>query len=168
MKLYIVGSVASGKSTLARRISKITGIPCYHLDEVMHIVDLNEVNGNRRRSVEERDALFADILAEDNYIIEDVGRECFAEGMRMADTVILLDIPIYILRKRIILRWIKQNLDIEKCKYKPNFGMLKNMFRWAKNYDAESYIAPYHDKTVIIRNNKDLKQYLNKLKLNGK
>lgn len=34
MKLYIVGPVASGKSTLARQLSRETGIPCFHLDQV--------------------------------------------------------------------------------------------------------------------------------------
>ena len=41
MKIYIVGSVASGKSTLARRLSQSTGIPCFPLDEVVHTEDVS-------------------------------------------------------------------------------------------------------------------------------
>ena len=62
VKIYITGSVASGKSTLARRISQITKIPCYHLDEVVHIPAPEEASGNKKRPIEERDALFHDIL----------------------------------------------------------------------------------------------------------
>lgn len=47
MKIYITGSVASGKSTLARRISQIIEIPCYHLDEVVHIPAPEEASGIR-------------------------------------------------------------------------------------------------------------------------
>ncbi len=43
MKIYIVGAVASGKSTLARELSGLTGIPYTSLDEVVHIPDKSNV-----------------------------------------------------------------------------------------------------------------------------
>jgi len=39
MKIYIVGAVASGKSTLAIQLSELIGVPYYALDEVVHIPD---------------------------------------------------------------------------------------------------------------------------------
>ena len=39
LKLYIVGPVASGKTTLARQVSRKTGVPCFHLDQVAHEPD---------------------------------------------------------------------------------------------------------------------------------
>lgn len=39
MKLNIVGSVSSGKSTLAKKLSETLGIPYKSLDEVVHIPD---------------------------------------------------------------------------------------------------------------------------------
>ena len=130
MKIYITGSVASGKSTLARRISQITKIPCYHLDEVVHIPAPEEASGNKKRPIEERDALFHDILNSPDYVMEDAGRVCFAEGMHQADIVILLEIPLFIRKKRIITRWLKQKTGLEKCIYKPTFSMLRAMFQW--------------------------------------
>ena len=93
MKIYIVGSVASGKSTLARKISHITGAPCYHLDEAVYTVDPSEPWGNKKRPLEERDRLFQAMLAQRHYIMEDAGRDCFRAGMEQADTVLLLEIP---------------------------------------------------------------------------
>lgn len=97
--------------------------------------------------------------------MEDAGRECFMEGMRQADTVILLEIPLYVRRKRIILRWIKQNLGIEKCTYKPHLKMLKSMFKWARNYNTgadgtKSRVAKFSSKTVVLHNNKEIERYL--------
>lgn len=168
MKLYIVGSVASGKSTLARHISKITDITCHHLDEVVYMDDPTDSWGNRKRPIEERDALFSDILARQHYIMEDAGREYFIEGMRQADTVILLEIPFYIRKKRILFRWIRQNLGIEKCIYRPKLAVLKSMFKWAKNYDmgtdgTKKRVAPFLHKTIVLHNNKEINTYLGRI-----
>ena len=35
MKLYITGSVGSGKTTLARKIGRL-GVPCFELDQVAY------------------------------------------------------------------------------------------------------------------------------------
>jgi len=165
MKLYIVGSVASGKSTLAQQISRETGIPCHHLDEIVYIPDPTQPWGNCKRPIEERDALFANILKNKHYIMEDAGREYFIDGMKDADAVILLDIPLYIRKKRILTRWLKQNLGIEKCIYKPRLDVIKSMFKWAKNYDVgadgtKARVAQFHDKTVVLHNNKEINDYL--------
>lgn len=169
MKLYIVGSVASGKSTLARRISKITCIPCHHLDEVVYAPDFTASWGNKKRPIEERNELFESILTSRDYIMEDTGREYFMEGMRRADTVILLEIPLIVRRKRILFRWIKQNMGMEKCAYKPRFNILKSMFKWAKDYDTgadgtKMRAAQFQAKTIILHNNREIIKYLNSLK----
>lgn len=173
MKLYIVGSVASGKSTLARRISQKTGIPCTHLDQVVYVEDPTNSWGNRKRAVEERDRLFQNAIAGDHYIIEDAGRACFIEGMQRADEILLLEIPLRIRQKRILLRWIKQNLGLEKCIYKPHFAMLKSMFRWARNYDrgtdgTKERVAQFQDKVVVLHGNREIEEHLQKYKYFGK
>jgi adenylate kinase family enzyme len=168
MKVYIVGSVACGKSTLARRMSQITGIPCTHLDEVVHVADANDSWGNNKRPVDVRDALFNGILAQKHYIMEDTGRECFMDGMRQADKIVWLDLPLIVRQKRILIRWLKQNLGIEKSLYIPRLAVLKAMFRWTKNYETGAdgtkvRIASFKNKTIILRNNKDVKRYLKSL-----
>lgn len=168
LKIYLVGSVASGKTTLARRISRMTGIPCAHLDEVVYVEDPTDSWGNTKRPVEERDRLFHDLLAQKEYIMEDAGRECFVEGMRQADHIVLLEIPYRIRKKRILLRWIKQNLGMDKCIYRPNREVLKAMFRWAKNYDrgtdgTKQRVAQFEEKVVVLHNNREIKAYLQKI-----
>jgi len=135
----------------------------------MYIEDPTDSWGNRKRDEEERSKLFHDILDSSCYVMEDARRECFIEGVKQADVVIVLEIPLYVRRKRILTRWIKQRMGIEKCIYKPHFGMLRSMFRWAMNYDTDadgtkSRIAPYHNKTTILRSNKEIKQYLHSFK----
>ena len=72
-KIYIIGPVGSGKSTLAKALSKKLNIKYYELDMV--IWDENE----RKRTDEEIKEIFDGIMSQDSWIIEDVGRNTFAE-----------------------------------------------------------------------------------------
>ncbi len=165
MKLYITGPVGSGKSTLARRVAAQTRIPCYHLDEVVYTADPTDSWGNRKRSTEERDALFAVILLEACYIMEDAGRECFVEGMRQADRVVLLEPSGFVRRRRIVLRWLKQNLGLEASLYRPRWAVLRAMFRWSHNWDTEAdgvraRLMAFAGKTVVLHNDREANAWL--------
>lgn len=164
MRLYITGSVGSGKSTLAEQLSKITNIPCTHLDEVLHI-PCSSGWGNKQRSDEEVKKIFYSVINQNEYIIEDTGRECFIDGMKNADKIIVLDIPLKIRKYRIIKRWIKQNLGLEKSNYKPKIIVLKSMFRWIKNYESgkdgtKSRIELFKDKVVYLKNQNDIDDFI--------
>ena len=169
MKLYITGSVGSGKSTLAEQISKITNIPCTHLDEIVHIPDKSEVWGNIKRTDDEIGRIFYSVINQKDYIIEDAGRECFKDGMKNADKIIVLDLPLWIRKSRIIKRWIKQNFGLEKCIYKPNIKMLKSMFRWLKKYESgedgvKSRIKQFEYKVIYLTNQNEINSFLITLK----
>ena len=77
MKIYILGSVGSGKTTLARKLSSDLNISYYELDNVVY--EYNP-NGDRKRTEEEINYLFKEILNQDNWIIENVGRSYFDKG----------------------------------------------------------------------------------------
>ena len=88
--------------------------------------------------------------------------------MEQADTVLLLEIPRIVREKRILLRWVKQNLGLEKCIYRPRFAMLQAMFRWARNYDTgedgtKALVSQFASKTIVLRNGKDIRRYLETL-----
>ena len=166
MKIYIVGSVASGKTTLARQLSAKTNIPCFHLDEVVYFKDPTSAAGNTKRTPEERDVLFREILS-DAYIIEDIGRSCFAEGLEKADQIIVLQLSRALRRRRIILRHIRQVLGFEPSGYKPSLSMVRMMLKWADDFDTgadgtKGRIAPYKEKTVTLRTPKEVERFLEK------
>jgi adenylate kinase family enzyme len=165
MKIYVVGAVASGKSTLAKRMSKIWNIPYQSLDDVVHITDRTHPWGNRKREVEERDALFHSFMQQPKWILEDTGRPCFEDGLKEANTIVLLDTSSKVRNYRIIKRWIKQRLGFEKCIYSPHIKMLLSMFKWSKDYDTgkdnlKERLTPYQEKLIILRNNKDINGFL--------
>lgn len=166
MKIYIVGSVASGKTTLGKKLSKIINTPCIHLDGIVHIKDKsNKVWGNIRREDHEINRLFLDVMEQENWLIEDAGRKCFNQGMEDADTIIYLKPSIHIRKKRVIVRYIKQKLGVEYCLYKPSIKMLKFMFQALQKYesgidDLEQRLVPYNFKVKVLKNKKNINTYL--------
>ena len=163
--MYITGSVGSGKTTLARKISEKTGIPCFHLDEIVYEECPDDSWGNKKRTIQERDALFASALAHPHFIMEDAGRQCFLQAMKTADRIILLDISPVLRRYRIISRWLRQKMGLEKCIYRPHLAMLKSMLRWARNYETgkdgtRALAQSFPDKLLILHTAKEIRNFL--------
>ena len=139
-KIYLIGPVGSGKTTLAKKLSKRYNTKMYELDKIVWDDD----NGNIKRSDEEISALFNDILKNDSWIIEDVGRKIFANGIVNADIVYYINLNKFTIYKRCISRWTKQKLGRERYDYKPTFKGLIQMINWAhKDLKSKEYKLGY-------------------------
>ena len=130
MKIYIVGTVGSGKSTLARKLSEKNSMRVFHLDNIVH-------EGERNRTDKEVFESIECIFKNECFIIEDTLRERFIPLLDKVDKIIYLDLPKNLLKYRIIKRYVKQKLRLEKSTYRPSLQMLKQMFIWQKNGRSE-------------------------------
>lgn len=168
MKLYILGPVASGKTTLANRLARQTGTPCFHLDQVAHEPDPQRPGYNRKRDSQARDDLFRQILQRDSYILEDTGRACFVLGMEQADQLVLLEPSPLVRRWRVLARWLRQNLGLEACAYHPGLDMLGWMFRWSRDYETgrdgvRDRAARFSEKLTVLRSKRDIRRFVQNL-----
>ena len=156
-KIYIIGPVASGKTTLARKLSKKLNIKMYELDKIVW----DDARGVKR-SDEEIVLLFANILNKNLWIIEDVGRNKFREGIKVADIVYYINLSKICLYKRVILRWIKQMLKIEDSNYKQSLKTLEDNLRWVnddiKNKEVKINYCKENAKLFKILSKKDIKR----------
>ena len=143
-KIYIIGPVGSGKTTLSRLLSRKYNIKEYELDKIVW----DDNNGNVKRTDEEIKKLFDKIIEKESWIIEDVGRRKFIDGIKNADITYYIDLPKMIIYKRCISRWIKQKFGKEAYNYKPTLKGLIEMLGWAK--DGVKY---KHEKIKLIINN---------------
>lgn len=157
-KIYIIGMVASGKTTLAKNLSKQLNIPHYELDCIVHH---KTDSGRYKRTPEQQVQVIKNIDSECDWIIEGTHRKSCHCLFSMADKIIFLDIPLWKRKYRIMLRYIKQQLTIEKCHYKSDFKMLKLMYKWTKDFEDnraefEKMLDQYIDKLIVIQNVKSL------------
>jgi len=153
-KIFIVGIVASGKTTFARKLSKELNIPYYEGD---CIVWKNTNEGRLKRTPKEQEKLIGDIDKNGDWIIEGTYRESYKCLLDISNKIIYLDIPIIIRIFRIIRRFIRQKLRIESCHYKSDFDMLKMMFKWTYDFEInksefEENLSNYKDKLILLKN----------------
>lgn len=154
MKILIVGIVASGKTTLARKLSKLLDIKHYEIDSVVHD-DINNV----KRSEAEQKKIFKKIDKNSNWIIEGTLRKHLFYLCGMADKIIYLDIPVKVRKKRIFTRFVRQLFEIEKCNYTVNLKMLKLMYKWTNDFEKdknsfEEKLFKYKDKIIVVKDDK--------------
>lgn len=159
-KIYIIGPVGSGKTTFATKLSRLYNIKHYELDKV----SWDDDNGNIKRSDEEAQRMFKDILNNEKWIIEDVGRDKFKDGRREADIIYYIKISKLMSYYRVTKRWIKQRLEIERYNHPPVFKLLFYYFNSVNSYFKKEKkrlkeLEVYKDKLIII-NSEDVDSIL--------
>ncbi len=123
-KIHIIGSVGSGKTTLARSLSKMLQLSFHELDNVVWI---RNQSGDIRRTEQ--------------------------------------DTPYKIRTARIIKRFVKQKIGIEKAHYQPTFSIFFKMFRWNKRFEEVGKPQFFTkredllDKVLLVQHQKDVDNY---------
>ncbi len=151
MKIYIIGGSGSGKTYLADKLSEEHHIEHYDLDDLQW--DNKAESYGVKRNPEERQVMLQEILEKEEWIIEGVYykwcKQCFAD----ADQIYLLEVPRRTYRYRIIRRFLRRKLGLEKGK-KETLKSLISLLKWSDSYqekdmpEIKKLIEPYGDKVV--------------------
>ena len=115
-KVLVIGSPGAGKSTFARRLRDMTGLPLYYLDLLWHKADRTTV------SREEFDCRLGELLRRDRWILDGNYLRTLGVRLEACDTVFFLDFPVEVCiqgaqarigQKREDLPWVETELDGE-------------------------------------------------------
>ena len=131
MKIHIIGCSGSGKTYLAKALSKKYNIPHFDLDDIQWDNESNRYG--KKMPVEKRNYLLQQILANNSWIIEGVYYAWVLESFEKADIIYVLDVPKYIYKYRIIIRFLKRKIGIEKGK-KETLKSLYNLLKWTDTF----------------------------------
>ena len=161
-KVIIIGCPGSGKSTFAKALHEITGIPLFHLDMMYWNAD--------RTTVEKAVFLerLCDAMQKDEWIIDGNYGSTMELRLEKCDTVFFLDLPTELCLDGIMRRsgkarsdmpWIEENVDPEFVEF-------------VKSYNVENrpkvleLMGKYHEKNIIVfKSREESDDFLEKLKL---
>lgn len=168
MKIYIVGSVGSGKTTLAQRVAANLHIPHFETD---NFVWNRNQTGDIRNEIDVRNQLFINAVNQKEWVIEGVHIDWTDEALLVADQIIFLDIPVKQRTWRIIKRYIRQLLELEKVNYKPSFTIFRKMFQWNKYFEKQMksvFLIKFEaidTKVHYLCSNEEVEEWLQQLKV---
>lgn len=157
MKIHIVGCSGSGKTYFAKKLSDKYAIPHFDLDNIQW--DNTAEGYGVKMPADRRAALLEKILQNESWIIEGVYYSWVLDCFRDADLIYLLQTPKPVYTARIVKRFIKRKLGLEKGKKetpKSVYHLLKWTDTWQKQSQPEilKILAQYKDKTVVLRRKK--------------
>src|SRR3989344_2483988 len=101
-RIYIIGTIGSGKTTLAKKLSNKYHIPIYSLDNYYWTTKYT-----RKRNIKVRGNMIKTLSNKDKWIVEGVFVSWTGELFKRADVVLWLNIG----NKEITRNIIKRNLE---------------------------------------------------------
>tara|TARA_Y100000310_G_scaffold75551_1_gene71903 strand:+ start:1768 stop:2280 length:513 start_codon:yes stop_codon:yes gene_type:complete len=166
-KIFILGGIGSGKTTLANKLSKILKIKNFELDDIAY----KKREAYEKQNPKARDKKLKVILKRKKWIIEGFySRPWIHPIYKKADIIIILNIELSISKRRIIKRFLKRKLSFKKEKrfnekLKSNLNLLKSTGEYPKYFKIQKETAKRFNKnTLILKNNKEINDFIKNLK----
>lgn len=162
-KIHIIGSIGSGKTTLARKLSEQLYLPHYELD---NMVWERKKSGDVKKSARGRDNYLMSTIRKERWIIEGVQHGWVSAFFEKADLIVFLNTGCTKRKWRIIKRFIKQKLKMEQANYIPSFKIFQLLYQYNTVFEAETkpvilkMMSPYKDKSLITGNADEILRYL--------
>lgn len=157
MKIRIIGSCGSGKSTTAKELSEKYEIPYYEIDNMIW----DRSSDNLRFPEEVRDLTFSVIINSDAWIVEGVQyKDWTLDSIGKADMVFLLNPNVFVRDYRIIKRFILSRLGVRPWNYKQSLRNLgKMIMKWNHQYEIKTVIELVKKcgkEPIIIKNKREI------------
>lgn len=158
LKVMVIGCPGAGKSTFARKLREVTGLPLYYLDMIWHKPDQSNI------SREEFDRQVCDIVQKDKWIIDGNYQRTLEVRLKECDTVFFMDYPLEtcllgaksrIGKKREDLPWVEDEFDQEFRQWIIDFPekQLPQIYELLDKYQKEKEI-------IIFKSRKEAEEYL--------
>ena len=163
MKIRIIGCSGSGKTYLAKKLSKKYNIPNFDLDDIQW--DNSQNSYGVKMPMETRNQMLNDILQQSDWIIEGVYYAWVQKSFEDANIIYVLDIPGWLYKIRIIRRFIKRKFGLEKGK-KETLTSVCALLKWTDTFqktnmkEIKESLEPYKNKVVYIKKKEEIDRIL--------
>lgn len=161
-KVIVIGCPGAGKSTFARQLREVTGLPLYYLDMLWHRPDRTNLPR------EEFDARLEELLREERWIIDGNYNRTLERRLQACDTVFFLDLPVEtclegaqarIGQKREDLPWVEEEFDEEFRQWILDFprDQLPHIHKLLDRFQGEKEV-------IAFRAREEMEGYLQRIK----
>lgn len=163
-KVMVIGSGGAGKTTVAREIAALTGLPLVHLDRLFWHP------GWMPTPADEWRGLIEDLVATDRWVIDGNYGGTMDLRLAAADAVVFLDVP----RRRCLARVVKRALangGRTRAEMSPGCPerLTWEFVRWVWSYPASrrpgilirlKAFEAEGGRVVVLRNDRETRQFL--------
>lgn len=158
-RILIIGCAGSGKSTFARKLRDLTGLPFYYLDMLWHKPDRTTITR------EEFDAGLQKIMETEKWIMDGNYGRTLEMRLRACDTVFLMDFPVEVClggvqsrigKKREDMPWTETEFDEEFRQWILGFPQqdLPIIYTLLDKYKGQKEI-------IVFKSRKEAEDYIN-------
>jgi len=163
-KICIIGTIGSGKSYLAKKLSQEFKIKHYCLDNIYWAKKYS-----KKRNIESRIKELKKVVKNKKWIIEGVFFSWTEDVFKKADIVIWLDLEHKFLRRNLLKRYFKKKF---KGELREDEGLLRTLklIKFVKGYrggdrkntyqNHKKMIEKHKVENVLINNSSQLKDFL--------
>jgi adenylate kinase family enzyme len=163
-RILIMGSPGTGKSTLAKRMHDILGLPLINLDKYFW-----KPGWNKREDFEWQE-IVSELVKKDEWIIDGNHRKTLEMRLPYADAIIFLDFS----RLTCLYRWLKRIFKndrqdcIEGCKEKINYKHM-HWILWGFPHVSKKLILKRlkevegEKKVFILKSDDDVEKFINQI-----
>lgn len=164
MKIAVIGYSGSGKSTLAKRLADWIGCEPLYLDTVNFLPNWQERDRESAREIVRKMMEQASWVIDGNY--QSLLRE---ERLREADEIVFMNYPRLLCLHRALKRYRTFRGGTRESAADGCIERMNAEFVWWILYQGrtrarvrgyQGIVAQYPDKTVVIRNDRELNAYL--------
>lgn len=160
-KALIIGCSGAGKSTFARELARITGLPLIHLDRLFWREGWAATDPAKWRSIT------AQLLTQDRWIIDGNFTSTMEQRIAAADVVYFFDMPRWFCLWRLAQRYLqwhgRARADMTPgCPERIEWEFLKYVwtFNACERPKIIERLANTRDKVIVFKSARDVARYL--------
>jgi adenylate kinase family enzyme len=135
-RIHILGGPGSGKTTLAARIAELQSLSHTDLDGLFW--DNAAATYNTRRDAMQRDQLLLQVAQQDRWVIEGVYHTWLSPSFERAEIIIILNPPVWLRHWRIVRRFLRRKLGLERCQKRETLKSLWNLLKWNHAFEGDN------------------------------